>query len=224
MTENPGPPEPAQLLALAEAAAAQAALMLADRRSAGRPGVIATKSSPTDVVTEADRTAESMITKRILAERPGDVILGEEGGLQAGYNWQAAPRWVLGIQADASYLDSNGNYTCMQASGAIVGSNCAVSPRVLASLTGRAGFLRGDSEADSVEEVGHARRRGLAAQRGQDVERVLGQGELGVGHGLRRDGAEPLDEDAGHVDGDEGVVGALQHVEGRRVRVDPVDR
>ena len=47
----------------------------------------------------------------------------------------------MGLQADASYLDSNGNYTCMQASGAIVGSNCQVSPRVLASLTGRAGFL-----------------------------------------------------------------------------------
>jgi myo-inositol-1(or 4)-monophosphatase len=69
------------LLALAEAAAADAAAMLAERRSAGRPGVVATKSSPTDVVTEADRTAEAMITERILGQRPGDLILGEEGGL-----------------------------------------------------------------------------------------------------------------------------------------------
>jgi opacity protein-like surface antigen len=62
-------------------------------------------------------------------------------GLQAGYNWQVAPRWVVGVQADASYLDSNGNFTCMQPSAAIIGSNCQVSPRVLASLTGRVGFL-----------------------------------------------------------------------------------
>jgi len=70
-----------ELLALAEGAAAEAATMLAERRSAGRPGVVATKSSPTDVVTEADRTAEAMITARLLAVRPGDLILGEEGGL-----------------------------------------------------------------------------------------------------------------------------------------------
>ena len=62
-------------------------------------------------------------------------------GLQLGYNWQVAPRWVVGLQADASYLDSNGSFTCTQASVEIVGSNCQVSPRVLASLTGRLGFL-----------------------------------------------------------------------------------
>ena len=61
-------------------------------------------------------------------------------GLQLGYNWQVAPRWVVGLQADASYLDSNGSFTCMQPSAAIVGSNCEVSPRVLASLTGRVGL------------------------------------------------------------------------------------
>ena len=27
-------------------------------------------------------------------------------GLQLGYNWQVAPRWVVGIQGDASYLDN----------------------------------------------------------------------------------------------------------------------
>ena len=62
-------------------------------------------------------------------------------GLQLGYNWQVAPRWVVGLQADASYLNSNGSFTCTQASVEIVGSNCQVSPRVLASLTGRLGFL-----------------------------------------------------------------------------------
>ena len=74
-------PDPRGLLTLAEAAAAEAAAMLADRRSAGRPGVVATKTSPTDLVTEADRAAEAMIRAAIAAERPADRILGEEGGL-----------------------------------------------------------------------------------------------------------------------------------------------
>ena len=79
--------DPQELLDLAQAAASEAAAMLAGRRAHGRPGVLATKSSPTDVVTEADQSAEAMITERILGERPGDLILGEEGGLhgaQAG--------------------------------------------------------------------------------------------------------------------------------------------
>jgi hypothetical protein len=47
----------------------------------------------------------------------------------------------VGLQADASYLDSSGSFTCMQASAQLIGSNCQVSPRVLASLTGRVGYL-----------------------------------------------------------------------------------
>ncbi len=78
-------------------------------------------------------------------------------GLQVGYNWQVAPRWVLGLQADASYLDSNGSFTCMQPSAAIVGSNCEVSPRVLASLTGRVGLL--------VDPLGHTLLYGKGGRR-----------------------------------------------------------
>jgi opacity protein-like surface antigen/outer membrane protease len=69
------------------------------------------------------------------------------GGLQVGYNWQIAPRWVVGLQGDASYLASNGSFTCMQPSAAVVGSNCEVSPHVLASVTGRVGLL--------VDPLGH---------------------------------------------------------------------
>jgi myo-inositol-1(or 4)-monophosphatase len=48
--------------------------------SGGRPEVVATKSSPTDVVTEADQAAEALIRGLIGEKRPGDRILGEEGG------------------------------------------------------------------------------------------------------------------------------------------------
>ena len=59
-----GAPDPEALLALARAAAEEAAGMLAARRPPGplgRPEVASTKSSPTDVVTEMDRAAEAMI-------------------------------------------------------------------------------------------------------------------------------------------------------------------
>src|SRR5262245_54291935 len=62
-------------------------------------------------------------------------------GLQLGYNWQLSPRWVAGVLADLSYLDSNGSFTCLQASPIIIGSNCEVSPRGLATVAGRIGFL-----------------------------------------------------------------------------------
>jgi myo-inositol-1(or 4)-monophosphatase len=100
-------PDPRGLLTLAEAAAAEAAGMLADRRSAGRPGVVATKSSPTDVVTEADRTAEAMIRARILAERPADRILGEEGGLSesTGADGESNVRWIVDpLDGTVNYL------------------------------------------------------------------------------------------------------------------------
>ena len=60
-------------------------------RPQGRPEVAGTKSSPTDVVTEMDRAAEAMIAERILAERPGDAFLGEEGG-ESGHG---RVRWIV---------------------------------------------------------------------------------------------------------------------------------
>ena len=66
------------LLELACSAAVAAGERLA--RQHGRPVVVQTKTSPTDVVTQLDRTAEEQIRAHILAARPQDVILGEEGG------------------------------------------------------------------------------------------------------------------------------------------------
>jgi fructose-1,6-bisphosphatase/inositol monophosphatase family enzyme len=45
---------------------------------------VQTKSSPTDIVTEMDRRSEALITSRIRAHRPGDTVLGEEGGQTVG--------------------------------------------------------------------------------------------------------------------------------------------
>jgi hypothetical protein len=37
-------------------------------------------------------------------------------GLQLGYNWTVAPRWVVGLEADGDYLVSNGTSTCASGS------------------------------------------------------------------------------------------------------------
>jgi myo-inositol-1(or 4)-monophosphatase len=72
------------LLRIAVAAAAEAGGLLASWRGDERPEVVQTKSSPTDIVTEMDRRSEALITSRIRAYRPGDTVLGEEGGQTSG--------------------------------------------------------------------------------------------------------------------------------------------
>ncbi|TIC83825.1 inositol monophosphatase [Nocardioides sp. GY 10113] len=82
-------PEPRVLADLAAAVAAEAADLV--RGHAG-VGVAATKSSEVDVVTVADRAAEELIRARLLAARPDDAILGEEGDDQPG---TSGVRWIV---------------------------------------------------------------------------------------------------------------------------------
>jgi myo-inositol-1(or 4)-monophosphatase len=59
------------------------------------------KSSPTDVVTQLDRAAEQLIRDRLLAARPADAILGEEGG-QTG---EGSVRWIVDpLDGTVNYL------------------------------------------------------------------------------------------------------------------------
>src|SRR5581483_11366326 len=76
--------DPEELLRIAVEAASEAGRLLASWRGDERPEVVQTKSSPTDIVTEMDRRSEALITSRIRAHRPGDTVLGEEGGQTAG--------------------------------------------------------------------------------------------------------------------------------------------
>ena len=91
----------AELLRLAEATARAAGELLVQ----GRPAdlrVASTKSSPTDVVTEMDTAAERLLVKGLLAARPDDGLLGEEGASGAG---TSGVRWVLDpIDGTVNYL------------------------------------------------------------------------------------------------------------------------
>ena len=103
--------DPEALLRIAMDAAGQAGQLLASWRGDERPEVIDTKSSPTDVVTEMDRRSEALITEWIRAIRPGDTVLGEEGGQTlGGYESDAAGdqarvRWVVDpLDGTVNYL------------------------------------------------------------------------------------------------------------------------
>ena len=99
----PGPdlPAPAELRDLARDVALEAAALVAERRLAPVE-VAATKSSEVDVVTEADQAAERLIAERLLAARPGDGLVGEEGAVSAsssGVTWVVDP-----IDGTVNYL------------------------------------------------------------------------------------------------------------------------
>jgi myo-inositol-1(or 4)-monophosphatase len=82
-----------ELLELAREVALEAAALVEARR-AGRVEVADTKSSVTDVVTEADRAAEELIYGRLTRARPGDGFLGEEGATadsSTGVTWVVDP-------------------------------------------------------------------------------------------------------------------------------------
>jgi myo-inositol-1(or 4)-monophosphatase len=102
MTERPprDHPDPGALLELACAVACEAGEMLAAHH--GAASVVGTKSSPTDVVTQMDQAAERLIRDRILARRPDDAILGEEGG-QVGAG--TLVRWIVDpLDGTVNYL------------------------------------------------------------------------------------------------------------------------
>jgi myo-inositol-1(or 4)-monophosphatase len=88
------------LLDLATRAAAGAAQYLQqgwDERS-----VVATKSSSTDIVTQMDQGSERLLVEAILAERPDDGILGEEGADRRG---STGVTWVIDpLDGTVNYL------------------------------------------------------------------------------------------------------------------------
>ncbi|MGK2881342.1 MAG: inositol monophosphatase family protein [Mycobacterium sp.] len=84
MTTPPGLRD--ELRNVAETLAVEAAHFVASRRvevfdgDGARPQPVRTKSAPTDPVTVVDTDAEQLLRQRLATLRPGDPVLGEEGG------------------------------------------------------------------------------------------------------------------------------------------------
>jgi myo-inositol-1(or 4)-monophosphatase len=69
---------------------------------------VSEKSSAVDLVTDVDRAAELAIVEGILAERPDDAILGEEGTDRPG---TSGVRWVIDpLDGTASYVRGHPGY------------------------------------------------------------------------------------------------------------------
>lgn len=94
----------AELLEVACAAARAAAAELLARHERPSQGV-GTKTTATDPVSDADRAAEQAIRTLLSDRRPGDAILGEEGGETA-----AAPGDASGVRWVVDPLDGTVNY------------------------------------------------------------------------------------------------------------------
>jgi len=89
------------LLDVAVAAARAAGAELVERYERGPRGV-ATKSTPTDLVSEADLAAELAIRELLAARRPNDAIVGEEGDDVAG---STGLRWIVDpLDGTVNYL------------------------------------------------------------------------------------------------------------------------
>lgn len=88
---EPGEALGRELLDLALDVAAEAAALVREH-ARGLVEVAATKSSDIDVVTAADRATEELIRTRLLAARPDDAVLGEEGDDVVG---RSGVRWIV---------------------------------------------------------------------------------------------------------------------------------
>jgi len=167
----------------------------------GRPVVVATKSSPTDVVTEMDRKAERLIREMIMDERPGDAILGEEQGQTGGTGDPATSRttgnippvrWVVDpLDGTVNYLYGLPDWAVSVAaeSGGQIVAGVVCAPRRDALFGAVAG---GGSWRASLSAGTAAARKPLACNADVPLARALIATGFGYGAGRRLIQAEVL--------------------------------
>ena len=155
----------------------------------GQVAVVQTKSSPTDVVTEMDHAAEALIRDRLLAARPADAILGEEGGetgagpvrwivdpLDGTVNYvYELPGWAVSVAAEVGGVIVAGavcvplqrsTFTATLGGGAWLESAWEDSPRRLACN-------RGVALSDALVATGFGYPVGQRSSQGRVVAAVL---------------------------------------------------
>jgi myo-inositol-1(or 4)-monophosphatase len=190
------PSEPELLeIAVAAARAAAAGLMV---RFGHRQKEVRTKSTPTDLVSEADVEAEQAIRAVLAARRPGDTILGEEGGEtgDGALRWVVDPldgtiNFLFGIPAFAVSV------ACEDRSGALAGvvldpvrDECFTATRSgMPALDGEPIAASGRSElSTALVATGFGYDAGVRARQAEVMNRVLPRVR-----DIRRVGAAALD-------------------------------
>jgi len=95
------PDDTSQLRSVAEQLASAGAAFVRGRRAEvfgaefSNGDAVRTKSTPTDPVTVVDTETEALLRRRLAELRPGDAVLGEEGGGPASAVAIGAVTWVL---------------------------------------------------------------------------------------------------------------------------------
>ena len=189
---------PAELLALATMLARQAGALALRRREQGFS--VDTKTSATDVVTDADRAVEEMLRAELAAHRPDDAVLGEEGG--AAGPGRSRVRWLIDpIDGTVNFMLGLPQYAvsiAAQLDGETV-AGCVLNPvsgELFTACRGGGAYLDGRRLsgprvvplAEAVLATGFGYDAGLRARQAELVARVLGR----VGN-LRRLGSAALD-------------------------------
>jgi myo-inositol-1(or 4)-monophosphatase len=160
------------LLAIAVRAARAAGSLLSERVSHGAEREVSSKSTPTDLVSEADLQAERSVRDLLSELRPDDGFIGEEGGDAAG---TSGLRWVV------DPLDGTVNYLFG------IPQWC-----VSVAVRDERGALAGSVYDPGREELFTATRDGVAKLTGPGGEREI-HGRVGE-PGRERDGGsvDPL--------------------------------
>lgn len=197
-----------ELVALAARVAREAGAVLRDGRDR-MAAEVGTKSSPTDVVTEMDHAAEELIVQRLLAARPEDGVLGEEGGERPG---SSGVRWVIDpIDGTVNYLYRLPNWSvsvAAEVAGTVVAGVVYDGPRdILWSAASGAGAFR-QGVAVHSSQVARLDRALLATGFSYEASRRRLQGQVVAAllprvRDIRRLGSAALDlcnAAAGYVD------------------------
>ena len=198
-------PSEDQLLEVAVDAARAAAAELMDRY--GREAVgLRSKSSPTDPVSAADVAAERAIRAVLATRRPGDAILGEEGGLTPAAGGRevadGALRWIVDpLDGTVNYLYGVPQFAvsvaCEDREGAVVGA--VLDPVRGECFTAvRGGGARVDGRSLEPDWPSSLSRSLVATGFGYDPDVRAKQGEVLTGvlsrtRDIRRAGAAALD-------------------------------
>ncbi len=165
---------------------------------------VSTKSTDTDVVTEADRSVERQVVEELSRVRPGDSVLGEEYGTAGDGRPPAAGtvRWILDpIDGTVNYLYGLPQYAVSLAAevdGVVVAGvvrNAATGDEWTATLGG--GAWRGDRRLGGSARTTLDQTL-LATGFGYDPARRAHQGQVLAGlitrvRDIRRFGAAALD-------------------------------
>ena len=185
---SPRLPDPRELLELATKVAGRAGDLLLDGSHRHRTSV-GTKSTATDMVTEMDRASEQLIVTELLAARPEDGILAEEGSARPG---TSGLRWVIDpLDGTTNYLYGHPGWSVSIAAEVVAPPEDRGEPEARAAADAEVGrHVVAGVVVDAVHGEVYTASRGEGARRdGEPIQcsdqTVLAQSLVATGFGYQ---------------------------------------